>query len=113
MEWTVRNNKIQADGVDQAAAVYLWTLQNTDNGNGISLERKLILDFKRMPAVARLGFGTERTQAEIEARRAIGYPETIPLVVNRQPVPITQYREEITRELRKGGAQKLVEFLGL
>jgi len=113
MEWTIQDGKILADNTPQTQAVFLWTLVPLPD-ESISIERKLILDFRRMPAITRLSFGPQREAEEIACRRALGQVELIPLVVNRQPVAIPeQYRGEIAKALHTSGAEKLVEFLRL
>ena len=112
MEWTIDHGKITADGTIQDAATSLWTLR--PQGTDVAIERQTLLDARRLPAIQRLSFGTARDQALADARRAIGQPETIALVVDGVACTVPpQYRAEIADALRKGGASKLVQFLGL
>ena len=112
MDWTIVKGKIQADGKDQDFATYLWTLRSV--GQDVNIERKLILNEKRLPAVQRLGFGSAREQALISARKALGQAEVIALIRDAKPCDIPPaYQKEIGKELRKMDASKLANFLGL
>lgn len=109
MNWTVENGKIKADGKDQDFAEYLWTLETA--GDDLFATRKLIVDERRIPALKRLGFGSEKERELAAVRGSIGQPERVQLAANRIPCVPEQYKAEVGKWLRSAGQAKIADYL--